>query len=237
MRCSVNATSGCPTALPLRLASVSLPAGLGLADTSHFRVPRALPTNALSGILAGLSRSSRLPLPLPYCSLLALARQTGSLSQTPFPTPFRRIFHRLALGTARHSEPRPQASPVALVHQSPYPRVSAFLVHSASYSLYSSSHCSALPEKKTFGTMASADPCQFSLTFQSGFPVFWFTGRSPQVKVLTFPARLARLLPKPLIALGFVVLCQLARFRQPLTRFVFLKPQVCFRLPPDIPSR
>ena len=58
--------------------------------------------------------------------------------------------------------------------------------------------------------MASADPCQFSLTSQSGFPVFWFNGRSPQVRTLTFLARLPDLPLRLLIALGFAVCCQLA---------------------------
>jgi hypothetical protein len=40
---------------------------------------------------------------------------------------------------------------------------------------------------------------------------------------------MSRLLTMPLIALGFVVACQLARLGQPHTRFVFLMPQVCFR--------
>jgi len=54
------------------------------------------------------------------------------------------------------------------------------------------------------GTMASADPCQFSLISQSGFPVFRSNGRSPQVSSLTFSAPLSHLLLWPLIASGFV---------------------------------
>jgi hypothetical protein len=61
-------------------------------------------------------------------------------------------------------------------------------------------------------------------------------GRPPQVRTLTFPAPLPHLLLRPLVASGFVVMCQLARPHS-LIRFVFLKSQVCFRLPPDPASR
>jgi len=58
--------------------------------------------------------------------------------------------------------------------------------------------------------MASADPCYLNLPSQAGLPLGLVTGL-PQVRTLTFSARLARLLPKSLIASGFVVLCQLAQ--------------------------
>jgi hypothetical protein len=61
-------------------------------------------------------------------------------------------------------------------------------------------------------------------------------GRSPQVRTLTFPAHLPYLLLWPLVALRFVVSCQLARPLS-LIRFVCLRSQVCFRLPPDPASR
>ena len=183
---SRSITVGMPNrfASPLRPSWVFLPALQGLADTSHFRELRAFPTNALLGSRASPSLSCRPFLPLLYCSLLASARSACSRVKTPLPTPFRRIFHCLVLGMARRSQPRPQASPVALVHQSLYPRISAFLVHSSNCSLYSSfSHlhppqvrcCSALPEKKN-GTMASADPYYLSLLSQAGLPYGLVTG-------------------------------------------------------------
>jgi len=169
--------SGCPTALPHPPASVFLPASQGWADTSHFRELRALPTNALSGSRASPSLSCRLFLPLLYCSLLALVRSACSRVKTPLPSPFRRIFHGLVLGTARRSELRPQASPVALVRQSLYPRISAFLVHSSICSLYSSFSLFS-PSRLffLFGTMASADPYYLSLLSQAGLPPGLVTG-------------------------------------------------------------
>ncbi len=61
-------------------------------------------------------------------------------------------------------------------------------------------------------------------------------GRSPQVRTLAFPAHLPDLLLWHLVALGFAVNCQLARPCS-LIRFVFLRSQVCFRLPPDPASQ
>ena len=61
-------------------------------------------------------------------------------------------------------------------------------------------------------------------------------GRSPQVRTLTFPAPLPYLLLRPLVASGFVVICQLARPHS-LIWFVCLRSQVCFQLPPDPASR
>jgi hypothetical protein len=63
------------------------------------------------------------------------------------------------------------------------------------------------------------------------------SNRPPQVRTLTFPAPLPHLLHQPLIALGFVVCCQLAPLLQPLMGFVSLKSQVCPRLPSDPASR
>src|SRR5512139_1882356 len=60
------------------------------------------------------------------------------------------------------------------------------------------------------GTMASADSCHLSLLSRTGLPLR-LDDRSPQVRTLTFPASLSHLLDQPLVASGFVVLCQLAR--------------------------
>src|SRR5271157_3739332 len=116
MRCSVNATSVFPAASPLHPAWVSLPASRGLADTSRFQEPPALPTSALSGCRTGLLLPSHLLPPLLCCSLLASVQSAGSLVRTPLPTLLpRRIFRCLVPGTARHSAPLPQASPASLV--------------------------------------------------------------------------------------------------------------------------
>jgi len=109
------ALSEYPTASPLHLASVFLPASLGLADTFHFQEPLALPASA--------SSSSRAGLPLPFhlsrlrlcCSLLVSTQFACSLVRTPLPTSLRRIFHCLVPGTARRSEHLPQASPASFV--------------------------------------------------------------------------------------------------------------------------
>ena len=109
------ALSEYPTASPLHLASVFLPASLGLADTFHFQEPLALPASA--------SSSSRAGLPLPFhlsrlrlcCSLLVSTQFACSLVRTPLPTSLRRIFHCLVPGMARRSEQFPQASPASFV--------------------------------------------------------------------------------------------------------------------------
>src|SRR5271157_2572720 len=98
MRCSVNATSVFPAASPLHPASVSLPALRGLADTSRFQEPPALPTSALSGSPTGLSLPSHLFRLLLYCSLLASAQSAGSPFRTLPPTLPRRIFRCLVPG-------------------------------------------------------------------------------------------------------------------------------------------
>jgi hypothetical protein len=60
--------------------------------------------------------------------------------------------------------------------------------------------------------------------------------RSPQVRALTFPAYLPHLLLRLLVASVFVVSSQLVQSHS-LMRFVFLKSQVCLRLPSDITSQ
>jgi len=65
--------------------------------------------------------------------------------------------------------------------------------------------------RRLAGNMASADPCRLNLASWPGLPSLRHSGRSPQVRALTFPAHLPHLLLRPLTALGFVVTCQLAR--------------------------
>jgi len=92
------------------------------------------------------------------------------------------------------------------------------------------------------GTMASADPCRFSLASQPGLPfpachlqVAW-RQVSPG-KCAGFPCTLA---PFTALTFGRIRLrCHLPTrpASQPLMGFVFLKSQVCLRLPPDPASR
>jgi len=58
--------------------------------------------------------------------------------------------------------------------------------------------------------MAFADSCHLNLASLPDL-LLELDNRSPQVRTLTFPASLSHLLGQPLVALGFVVACQLAR--------------------------
>jgi len=138
MRCSVNATSGSPTPSPRRPAWVSLPAEPGSVDTSLAREPPALPTSAPSGSRTALSLPCRLRLLLPCCSRHPTVRSPYSLARISLPTLLRRIFLPLVPGMPRRSALLPQASPASGKRQSLDPKVSAFLVHPANCSIYSS---------------------------------------------------------------------------------------------------
>ena len=86
------------------------------------------------------------------------------------------------------------------------------------------------------GTMASADSCRLSLTSQPGLPFPAWRQVSPG-KNADFPCTLA---PFTALALGRIGLRCFLPTRpasQPLMGFVFLKSQVCLRLPPDPASR
>jgi hypothetical protein len=86
------------------------------------------------------------------------------------------------------------------------------------------------------GTTASADFCHTSIWLLSQGYRLRPGDRSPQVRALTFPAYLPHLLLRLLVASDFVVSSQLAQSHS-LMRFVFLKSQVCLRLPSDITSQ
>jgi hypothetical protein len=83
--------------------------------------------------------------------------------------------------------------------------------------------------------MASADFCRLSLASQPGLPLR-LGDRPPQVRTLTFPAHLPHLLLRLLVASDFVVIGQLVQPHS-LMGFVFLRSQVCLRLPSDPASR
>ena len=85
-------------------------------------------------------------------------------------------------------------------------------------------------------TITSADSCRLNLSI--GVAVRRLRGsRSPQVRTLTFSAPLPHLPCQPLIASGFAVTCQLARLTRPRMGFVFIKAQLCLRLPSHLTSR
>ena len=85
------------------------------------------------------------------------------------------------------------------------------------------------------GTTASADSCCLNLVSRPGLPSPAWQQVSPG-KNIDFLCAPALFTVWSLVALGFVVLCQLARPHS-LIWFVCLRSQVCFRLPPDPASR
>jgi hypothetical protein len=204
------------TPSPRHPASISLPAGPGSVDTSHAREPPALPTSAPSGSRTAHSLPYRPRRLLPGCPRHALVQSAYSLARKSLPTlvstgstrRLRRIFLRLVPGMSRRSALLPQASPASGKRQSLYPKVSAFLVHPANCSSYSSLSLFGPSWKKNSSSTASADSCHLSLLSRTGLPLR-LDDRSPQVRTLTFPVSLPNLLLRLLVASGFVVYCQL----------------------------
>jgi len=62
-------------------------------------------------------------------------------------------------------------------------------------------------------------------------------GGPPRIRAPAFAPRPPRLPSRPLVATGFAVPRQLTRAARPSTRFVFLRPWLCLRLPSDSASR
>ena len=60
-------------------------------------------------------------------------------------------------------------------------------------------------------------------------------GRSPEVSSTAFRAQPPNLQPASLMDMGFVVICQLARRRMPLIRFLSIGSHVCSTLLSDLP--
>src|SRR6266704_3186670 len=60
--------------------------------------------------------------------------------------------------------------------------------------------------------------------------------RSPEVSSTAFRAQPPNLQPTPLMDMGFVVICQLARRRMPQIRFLYIGSHVCSTLLSDPPS-
>src|SRR3982074_2492131 len=62
-------------------------------------------------------------------------------------------------------------------------------------------------------------------------------GRSPEVSSTAFRTQPPNLQPAPLMDMGFVVICQLARHRMPLIRLLYIGSPVCSTLLSDPASR
>ena len=86
------------------------------------------------------------------------------------------------------------------------------------------------------GTLASADPCCLSLVSQPGLPFPARQQVSPG-KFIDFPRILAGFTALAFDCLGLRCFVPTHPTSRPLIRFVFLKSQVCLRLPPDPISR
>src|SRR5207253_1187077 len=85
--------------------------------------------------------------------------------------------------------------------------------------------------------MPSADFCRPVRTDRSILSLdFETNGRSPEVSSTAFRAQPPNLQPTPLMDMGFVVICQLARRRMPLIRFLYIGSHVCSTLLSDPPS-
>src|SRR5215216_2109079 len=87
-------------------------------------------------------------------------------------------------------------------------------------------------------TMPSADfCCGIKLSHNNFSREFATRNRSPEVSSTAFGAQPPNLQPAPLMNMGFVVTCQLARRRMPLIRFLFIGSHLCSTLPSDPASR
>src|SRR5215213_7375997 len=86
--------------------------------------------------------------------------------------------------------------------------------------------------------MPSADFC-YALDCLAAVSVVTSTtrNRSPEVSSTAFSAQPPDLQPAPLMDMGFVVICQLARRRMPPIRFLFIGSHLCSTLPSDPASR
>src|SRR5271168_1483129 len=87
-------------------------------------------------------------------------------------------------------------------------------------------------------TTPSADFCRPVRTDHSILSLdFETTGRSPEVSSTAFRTQPPNLQPGPLMDMGFVVICQLARRRMPLIRFLYIGSHLCSTLLSDPASR
>src|SRR5713226_2299619 len=86
--------------------------------------------------------------------------------------------------------------------------------------------------------MPSADFCYGIKVLHSTLSRdFTTSNRSPEVNSTAFSAPPPDLQPAPLMDMGFVVSCQLARRRMPPIRFLFIGSRLCSTLPSDPASR
>ena len=87
------------------------------------------------------------------------------------------------------------------------------------------------------GTMASADPCRLNLASQPGLPLFAAWRQVSPGKNTDFPCTPAPFTASTLDCIGLRCRLPTSPASQPLMGFVFLKSQVCLRLPSDPASR
>src|SRR4051794_39722 len=86
-------------------------------------------------------------------------------------------------------------------------------------------------------TTPAADFCRPVRTDHSILsPVSRTDGRSPQVSSTAFRTQPPNLQPVPLMDMGFVIICPLARHRMPQIRFLYIGSYVCSTLLSDPPS-
>jgi hypothetical protein len=87
------------------------------------------------------------------------------------------------------------------------------------------------------GTMASADSCRLSLASRPGLPLVMARRQVSPGKNVDFPCTLAPFTALALDCIGLHCPLPTRPTAQPPMRFVFLKSQVCLRLPSDPASR
>ncbi len=143
---------------------------------------------------------------------------------------WRWIFLRLVPGTTQPSAQLPQASPILLAQQCLYPRRSAFFV--VPRTALRTHPLDVQPFPALAGTMAPADFCRLSLTSRSGLP-FPASRQTSPGKNADFPCTPAPFSASALGRIGLRCYWPTRPASQPPMRFVFLKSQVCLRLPSD----
>jgi hypothetical protein len=86
-------------------------------------------------------------------------------------------------------------------------------------------------------TLPSADFCRPVRTDHSILSLDSETnGRSPEVSSTAFGTQPPDLQPAPLMDMGFVVICRLARHRMPRIWFLYMGSRLCSALLSDLPS-
>ena len=101
-----------------------------------------------------------------------------------------------------------------------------------------SGQCLDRAGRRVPSTVPSADFCvPFRSSHDSLSPVHGTERRSPGVSLTAVTAALPDLQPWPLMDVDFAISRPLVRPRMPRIRFLFVRSQLCFTLPPDPASR